>query len=178
MLEVACWVHARRKFFDAQSIGGAEAVRILMMIGGLLAIKRRAKALPITPERLLTWRQKQARRRLARLRAELDRLSLTNPTKTIAQALRSDLKTGELPPFPRATNGTRLTCYDPLMKDRGPTEDRPAQMSKPLTQTGLQVNEGEELLHQHPPGEGGQGWIFESQYRDRVEPRGQPLGLR
>ncbi len=91
--EVACWAHARRKFFDAQNTGGAEAEYVLKLIGGLYAIERRAKALRITPERLLAWRQKYARRRLARLRAELDRLSLTVlPRSALGKAITYTLK--------------------------------------------------------------------------------------
>ncbi len=49
--------------------------------------------MPITPERLLTWRQKHARRRLARLRAELDRLSLTVlPRSALGKAITYTLK--------------------------------------------------------------------------------------
>lgn len=73
---MACWAHARRKFFDAQSSYGPEAKYVLELIGRLYAVERRAKALGIPPERLLAWRQRYARRRLAHLRAELDRLSL------------------------------------------------------------------------------------------------------
>lgn len=93
ILEVACWAHARRKFFDAQSTGGAEAAHILKLIGGLYVIERRAKALQIGPERLLAWRQKYARRRLAHLRAELDRLSLTVlPRSALGKAITYTLK--------------------------------------------------------------------------------------
>jgi len=76
VIEVACWAHARRKFFDAQVSYGTEAGRILGMIGRLYAVERRAKAMGVSPERLLAWRQRYTRRRLARLRTELDRLSL------------------------------------------------------------------------------------------------------
>lgn len=76
VVEVACWAHARRKFFDAQGAYGPEARRVLRLIGRLYAVEARAKRLGVTPERLLAWRQRHARRRLAQLRAELDRLSL------------------------------------------------------------------------------------------------------
>jgi len=93
ILEVACWAHARRKYFDAQSTGGTAAAHVLELIGSLYAIERRAKALKITPERLLAWRQKHARRRLARLRAELDRLSLTVlPRSALGKAITYTLK--------------------------------------------------------------------------------------
>jgi len=76
VIEVACWAHARRKFFDAQASYGPEARRVLELIGRLYAVERRAKQLGVQPERLLAWRQRHSRRRLAQLRAELDRLSL------------------------------------------------------------------------------------------------------
>ncbi len=76
VLEVACWAHARRKFFEAQNTYGPEARRVLELIGRLYAVERRAKRLEVEPERLLAWRQRHSRRRLAALRAELDRLSL------------------------------------------------------------------------------------------------------
>lgn len=77
ILEVACWAHARRKFFDAQTSYSAEAVRFLELIGRLYAVEHRAKHRQISAERLLSWRQRYSRRRLARLRVELDRLSLS-----------------------------------------------------------------------------------------------------
>jgi transposase len=76
VVEVACWAHARRKFFDAQSSHDAECMRILDLIGRLYAVERRAKIRGLPSERLLSWRQRYAARRLDRLRAELDRLSL------------------------------------------------------------------------------------------------------
>jgi hypothetical protein len=77
VVEVACWAHARRKFFDAQSSHEAEAKRILELIGRLYAVEHRGKAESVSPERLLIWRQRHSRRRLDRLRGELDRLSLS-----------------------------------------------------------------------------------------------------
>lgn len=86
--EVACWAHARRKFFDAQGSHGPEARRVLTLIGRLYAVERRAKRLGIEPERLLAWRQRHAQRRLAQLRAELDRLSLVAlPRSALGEAL-------------------------------------------------------------------------------------------
>jgi transposase len=86
--EVACWAHARRKFFEAQGSHGPEARRVLRLIGRLYSVERRAKRLGIEPERLLTWRQRHARCRLAQLRAELDRLSLVVlPRSALGEAL-------------------------------------------------------------------------------------------
>jgi transposase len=86
--EVACWAHTRRKFFEAQSSHGPEARRVLTLIGRLYAVERRSKRLGIEPERLLAWRQSHSRRRLAQLRAELDRLSLIAlPRSALGEAL-------------------------------------------------------------------------------------------
>lgn len=86
--EVACWAHARRKFFDAQGSCGPEARRVLTLIGRLYSVERRAKRLGIEPERLSAWRQRHSRRRLAQLRVELDRLSLVVlPRSALGEAL-------------------------------------------------------------------------------------------
>jgi transposase len=86
--EVACWAHARRKFFDAQGSCGPEARRVLTLIGRLYSVERRAKRLGIAPERLSAWRQRHSRRRLAQLRVELDRLSLVVlPRSALGEAL-------------------------------------------------------------------------------------------
>jgi transposase len=41
--EVACWAHARRKFYDAQDSDGKRAAEMLALIGELYAIEREAK---------------------------------------------------------------------------------------------------------------------------------------
>ncbi|UCC32320.1 MAG: IS66 family transposase, partial [Phycisphaerales bacterium] len=93
VVEVACWAHARRKFYDAQTAHPSEAKGILKLIGRLYAVERRAKAGELAPERLLAWRQRHSRRRLARLRRELDRLSLvTLPRSPLGQAITYTLK--------------------------------------------------------------------------------------
>jgi transposase len=74
--EVACWAHARRKFYDTLVHYPAEAQHVLDLIAGLYAVESRAKALKASPEKLLAWRQRFSRRRLARLRQYLDRLSV------------------------------------------------------------------------------------------------------
>jgi hypothetical protein len=77
VVEVACWAHARRKFFEAQSSHEAEAKRILELIGRLYAVEHRPKTRSLSDEKLPAWRQRHSRRRLDRLRAELDRLALS-----------------------------------------------------------------------------------------------------
>ena len=41
--EVACWAHARRKFYDAQDSDGKRTAQMLALIGELYAIEREAK---------------------------------------------------------------------------------------------------------------------------------------
>jgi len=43
--EVACWAHARRKFYDAQDSDGQRSAEMLSMIGKLYAVEREAKSL-------------------------------------------------------------------------------------------------------------------------------------
>jgi transposase len=42
--EVACWAHARRKFFDARETDGRRAAEVLAMVGRLYAVEDEAKA--------------------------------------------------------------------------------------------------------------------------------------
>ncbi len=73
--EVACWAHARRKFYDTLVHYPAAARRVLDMIGRLYAVESRAGAMKVSPEKRLAWRQRFSRRRLAQLRLCLDQLA-------------------------------------------------------------------------------------------------------
>lgn len=75
IFEVACWAHARRKFYETLVHYPAEAKRIVAMIGGLYALESRARKLRVPEGRLLAWRQRFGRNRLERLRRYLDELS-------------------------------------------------------------------------------------------------------
>ncbi len=70
--EVACWAHARRKFFDARSTAAGEASLILGMIARLYDVEDRARSLDAEGRRAL--RQAESVPVLTRLRDELDRL--------------------------------------------------------------------------------------------------------
>ena len=86
ILEVACWAHARRKFFDARSSSPAEASLILEMIRRLYEVEDRARPLDDAARREM--RQAEAVPILERLRAELDRLSAKLlPKSALAQAV-------------------------------------------------------------------------------------------
>jgi transposase len=101
VVEVACWAHVRRKFVDAEMSHPTEARRIVELIARLYAIEGRAQERKISEERLLAWRQRYARRRLARIREELDRMSAAVlPKSPLGKAITYTLK-----------NWTALTRY-------------------------------------------------------------------
>lgn len=86
IIEVACWAHARRKFFEARSSSPAEASLILQMIRRLYEVEDRARPLDDAARRAL--RQTDAVPILERLRNELDRLSsMLLPKSALAQAI-------------------------------------------------------------------------------------------
>ncbi|HEV8000298.1 MAG TPA: IS66 family transposase [Planctomycetaceae bacterium] len=86
ILEVACWAHARRKFFEARSSFPAEASLILQMIRRLYEVEDRARSLDNDARRAL--RQAESVPILERLREELDRLSSRLlPKSALAQAV-------------------------------------------------------------------------------------------
>jgi hypothetical protein len=90
---VACWAHARRKFYDTLVHYPTEAQRILALIGGLYAVESRAKRLAIKADKLLAWRQRFSRRRLERLRRYLDELSVqVLPKSPLGKAISYTLK--------------------------------------------------------------------------------------
>jgi transposase len=71
----------------------AEVKRIVELIGRLYAIERRARKKSISEERLSAWRRRHSRRRLARLRDELDQLSVTVlPRSPLGKAITYTLK--------------------------------------------------------------------------------------
>jgi transposase len=68
--EVACWAHARRKFFDAKATDGKRATQMLSMVRELYAIEEKAKELDDDKRREL--RQAQSVPVLARIKTWLD----------------------------------------------------------------------------------------------------------
>jgi transposase len=86
IIEVACWAHARRKFFEARSSSPAEASLILEVIRRLYEVEDRARPLDDAPRAAL--RQAEAVPLLERLREQLDRLSSRLlPKSGLAQAV-------------------------------------------------------------------------------------------
>jgi transposase len=70
VIEVACWAHARRKFFDAKETDGRRAAEMLAMVRDLYAIEDEAKSLDHEPRREL--RQEKSVPILAKIKTWLD----------------------------------------------------------------------------------------------------------
>lgn len=68
--EVACWAHARRKFYDAQDSDAIRAAEMLALVGELYAIEREAKDAKEAAR--LVLRQERSVPVLARIQAWLD----------------------------------------------------------------------------------------------------------
>jgi len=86
IVEVACWAHARRKFFDAQKSSPREAHQVLDWIGQLYDIEDRARPLPAAARCEL--RNREAAPILDRLDAYLAQLkSHVLPKSALAKAL-------------------------------------------------------------------------------------------
>lgn len=70
--EVACWAHARRKFYDAQDSDERRAVQMLALVGELYAIEREAKEASLDEAATLALRQARSVPVLARIKTWLD----------------------------------------------------------------------------------------------------------
>jgi len=70
VIEVACWAHARRKFFDAKETDGRRAAEMLAMARDLYAVEDEAKSLDHDARREL--RQQKSVPILAKIKAWLD----------------------------------------------------------------------------------------------------------
>jgi transposase len=68
--EVACWAHARRKFYDAQDSDGKRAAQMLALVGELYAIEREAKG--ADDDVRLALRRERSLPVLAKIKAWLD----------------------------------------------------------------------------------------------------------
>jgi transposase len=103
--EVACWAHARRKFFDAKETDGRRATQMLAMVAELYAVEDAAKEkiqllLKQTPEApraereqiRLSLRQERSKPILAKIKTWLDTESqLVLPRSPMAQAINYTL---------------------------------------------------------------------------------------
>jgi transposase len=90
VIEVACWAHARRKFFDAKETDGRRAAAMLEMVQQLYAVEDQAKAMDDEPRRQL--RQQQSVPILQSIRKWIDeQLPLVLPRSPMAQAMQYTL---------------------------------------------------------------------------------------
>lgn len=88
--EVACWAHARRKFFDAKETDGRRAAEMLELVRRLYAVEDEAKALDPDARRAL--RQERSVPVLGQIRAWLDaEVQLVLPRSPMAQAIQYTL---------------------------------------------------------------------------------------
>jgi transposase len=84
--EVACWAHARRKFFDARSSSPGNAGLILEAIRRLYEMEDRARELSVEARQML--RARESVPILERLRGDVDRLTeQVLPKSALGQAL-------------------------------------------------------------------------------------------
>lgn len=86
ILEVACWAHARRKFFDARETDGKRAAQMLSMVRELYAIEEQAKGLDDAAR--LALRQQQSVPVLAKIKQWLDaEREIVLPRSMMGQAI-------------------------------------------------------------------------------------------
>lgn len=84
--EVACWAHARRKFYDAQDSDERRALEMLALVGELYQIEREAKEADDDARRAV--RQQRSVPVLAEIRAWLDREGeIVIPRSPMGQAI-------------------------------------------------------------------------------------------
>ncbi len=115
IIEVACWGHAWRKFFDARSSSPVEASLILEMIRRLYDVEDRAR--PLDDAGRAALRQAGSVPILDRLRAELDRLSAKLlPKSALAQAVTYALNQWQA--LCRYTEDGRLTIDNNMSERR------------------------------------------------------------
>jgi hypothetical protein len=72
VIEVACWAHARRKFYDAQDSDGQRAAQMLALVGELYTVEREAKEQALDEAAALALRQERSIPVLARIKDWLD----------------------------------------------------------------------------------------------------------
>ena len=84
--EVACWAHARRKFYDAQDSDEARSAQMLTLISQLYAVEREAKG--ADDKTRLELRQQTSLSVLAQIKAWLDgEREIVLPRSPMAQAI-------------------------------------------------------------------------------------------
>jgi transposase len=88
IIEVGCWAHARRYFKDAELTAAAEAKQIVLWIGELYGLEKRAKENGMSEAQRLELRQQKARPILKRIKARLEELrGHALPKSPLAEAI-------------------------------------------------------------------------------------------
>ena len=94
VIEVACWAHARRKFFDAKETDGRRAAQMLEFAGQLYAVEHEAKGMDHDARRAL--RQEKSLPILTQIKTWLDlEQQLVLPRSPMAQAINYTLNQWE-----------------------------------------------------------------------------------
>ena len=94
VIEVACWAHARRKFFDAKDTDGARAAAMLERVRQLYAVEEQAKALTDDARREL--RQRKSLPILTKIRTWLEeQIKVVLPRSAMALAINYTLNQWE-----------------------------------------------------------------------------------
>ena len=88
IVEVGCWMHARRKFFEAKTSDPLRAHQALAWIRGLYAVEREAKTKELDDAQRLTLRQEQSRPILETIKEWLDKeVGQVLPKSPMAEAI-------------------------------------------------------------------------------------------
>jgi transposase len=89
IIEVGCWAHARRKFFEAKETASQPAHEALARIGQLYALERQAQEAQLGPEQIQSLRQEKSLPLLVSFRPWLDALrEKTLPKSPVGTAAR------------------------------------------------------------------------------------------
>jgi transposase len=89
IIEVGCWAHARRKFFEAKETASQPAHEALARIGQLYALERQAQEAQLAPEQIQALRQEKSLPLLTSFRPWLDALrEKTLPKSPVGTAAR------------------------------------------------------------------------------------------
>ncbi|QDU69835.1 Transposase IS66 family protein [Planctomycetes bacterium Pla86] len=75
MTKVACWAHARRKFWEALTSATADASTVLAKIQRLYRVEKEARDAGLAPDAVGELRQSKSRPILASIHQDLERLS-------------------------------------------------------------------------------------------------------
>ena len=87
--EVACWAHARRKFYDAQDSDEKRSMQMLALISELYAVEREAKEAGLDEAAMLAVRQARSVPVLTQVKAWLDAESeVVLPRSPLGQAIQ------------------------------------------------------------------------------------------